>query len=131
MAEDKQLTCVECNAEFTFTASEQDLHAKLGYQNEPKRCPPCREARKKSGKGGPREMHEAVCGDCGNVAKVPFKPTGDKPVYCSDCFPAHRGEAGGGGISSQREMHEAVCSDCGGTTKSILILLLKILLYTH
>ena len=93
MAEDKQLTCVGCNAEFTFTAAEQDLHVELGYTNEPKRCPPCREARKQSGGGGrssQREMHEAVCADCGGVARVPFKPTGDKPVYCSNCFSAHR-----------------------------------------
>ena len=93
MADDKQLTCVECNAEFTFTAADQDLHVKLGYGNEPKRCPPCRAARKQrtgGGRSGPREMHEAVCGDCGGVAKVPFKPTGEKPVYCSNCFPAHR-----------------------------------------
>ena len=40
---------------------------------------------------GPREMHEAVCADCGGVARVPFKPRGDKPVYCSNCFSAHRG----------------------------------------
>ena len=104
MAEDKQLTCVECNTEFTFTAGEQDKHAQLGFTNEPKRCPPCRAARKQSGGfgggggggfrgggGGQREMHEAVCADCGGVARVPFKPRGDKPVYCSNCFSAHRG----------------------------------------
>ena len=97
MAEDKQLTCVECNAEFTFTAGEQERHAELGFTNEPKRCPPCRAARKQSGGfgggggGGQREMHEVVCADCGGVARVPFKPRGDKPVYCSDCFSKHRG----------------------------------------
>jgi len=31
-------------------------------------------------------MHSAVCDDCGNNCKVPFKPTGSKPVFCSDCF---------------------------------------------
>jgi CxxC-x17-CxxC domain-containing protein len=29
---------------------------------------------------------DAVCAKCGKNCKVPFKPTGDKPVYCSDCF---------------------------------------------
>ena len=95
MAEDRQLQCVECSAEFTFTAGEQEKHAQLGFTNEPKRCPPCRAARKQSGGfggggGGQREMHEAVCADCGGVARVPFKPRGDKPVYCSNCFSAHR-----------------------------------------
>lgn len=32
------------------------------------------------------EMHSAVCGDCGNSCKVPFRPNNDKPVYCNDCF---------------------------------------------
>ena len=31
-------------------------------------------------------MHSAVCADCGQSCEVPFKPTGDKPVYCSSCF---------------------------------------------
>ena len=33
-----------------------------------------------------RMMHEATCDKCGNKCEVPFKPTGNKPVYCSDCF---------------------------------------------
>ena len=33
-----------------------------------------------------RMMHEAICDNCGNKCEVPFKPTGGKPVYCSDCF---------------------------------------------
>ena len=31
-------------------------------------------------------MHEATCAKCGNRCEVPFRPTGNKPVYCSDCF---------------------------------------------
>jgi len=27
-----------------------------------------------------------VCDECGKDCKVPFKPSGDKPIYCSDCF---------------------------------------------
>ena len=34
----------------------------------------------------PRMMHEATCDKCGNKCEVPFRPTGNKPVYCSDCF---------------------------------------------
>jgi CxxC-x17-CxxC domain-containing protein len=45
---------------------------------------------------GQREMHEATCSSCGNVARVPFRPRGDKPVYCSDCFSQQRGSSGGG-----------------------------------
>ncbi|MFA6919215.1 MAG: CxxC-x17-CxxC domain-containing protein [Patescibacteria group bacterium] len=31
-------------------------------------------------------MHQAVCSECGKRCEVPFKPTGDRPVYCSECF---------------------------------------------
>lgn len=34
----------------------------------------------------PRQMHEAVCSDCGKTCQIPFRPSGDRPVYCSDCF---------------------------------------------
>ncbi len=36
--------------------------------------------------GGQREMHEVKCASCGGVARVPFVPRGDRPVYCRDCF---------------------------------------------
>lgn len=32
------------------------------------------------------QMHEATCDKCKKQCEVPFKPTGDKPVFCSDCF---------------------------------------------
>jgi CxxC-x17-CxxC domain-containing protein len=36
--------------------------------------------------GGDRQMFKAVCSACGKDCEVPFKPSGNKPVYCSDCF---------------------------------------------
>jgi len=44
----------------------------------------------RGGYGGPREMHKAVCSDCGQECEVPFKPTEGRPVYCRDCFPKHK-----------------------------------------
>mgnify|MGYP001597365666 CR=1 FL=1 len=38
----------------------------------------------------PAEMHKAICSTCGNECEVPFKPSGDKPVYCRDCFAKNR-----------------------------------------
>lgn len=38
----------------------------------------------------PREMHDAVCSDCGQPCKVPFKPSANRPVYCRECFRKHR-----------------------------------------
>lgn len=39
------------------------------------------------------DMHEVTCDKCGKNCKVPFKPTGDKPVYCSDCFRQNEGSS--------------------------------------
>ena len=39
---------------------------------------------------GEREMHKAVCADCGKECEVPFKPSGDRPVYCRDCYRKHK-----------------------------------------
>ena len=36
--------------------------------------------------GFEKEMHNAICDRCGERCEVPFKPTGEKPVYCSNCF---------------------------------------------
>jgi len=104
--QDRSLTCVECNQPFTFSADDQQYHREKGYTNEPKRCPSCRQNRRSSsyssgssygssygsdygssGYGGSRrEMHDAVCAQCGKNTQVPFRPSGDRPVYCSDCF---------------------------------------------
>jgi len=37
-----------------------------------------------------RSMHKAVCADCGKSCDVPFKPSGDRPVYCRECFSKHK-----------------------------------------
>jgi CxxC-x17-CxxC domain-containing protein len=35
-------------------------------------------------------MFKAVCSECGADCEVPFKPSGDKPVLCSQCFKGGR-----------------------------------------
>ena len=85
MYQDKTLVCKGCEQEFVFTAGEQEFYAEKGFENEPSRCKECRDARKKSARR-PREMHTGVCAECGQEAKVPFQPTDDRPIYCSDCF---------------------------------------------
>jgi CxxC-x17-CxxC domain-containing protein len=35
-------------------------------------------------------MFPAVCAQCGQQTQVPFKPSGSRPVYCSDCFSQRR-----------------------------------------
>jgi CxxC-x17-CxxC domain-containing protein len=33
-----------------------------------------------------RVMYTAICADCKKECSIPFKPSGDRPVYCKDCF---------------------------------------------
>jgi len=35
---------------------------------------------------GRSQMFEAVCANCGKKCEVPFRPNGQRPVYCRDCF---------------------------------------------
>ena len=91
MYTDKTLKCKDCGADFVFTAGEQEFYAEKGFVNEPQRCKACRDARKNAGKGA-RTFYEATCASCGNIAKVPFEPKEDRPVYCSECFAKQRGE---------------------------------------
>ena len=44
---DKNLVCRDCGKEFVFTTGEQEFYSQKGFQNEPVRCSPCRQARKK------------------------------------------------------------------------------------
>jgi CxxC-x17-CxxC domain-containing protein len=116
---DQIIACVDCSTEFSFTAKEQEFYAQKGFTSQPKRCKPCRNARKDSSGGGrpqssggyggggsssyggggssyggggnsfgggQREMHSVICAACGTETQVPFKPRGDRPVYCRDCF---------------------------------------------
>lgn len=122
---DKTLSCVDCGADFVFTADDQEFHASRGFTNEPKRCPDCRRARKNargdSGGGygggssygggggggsyaggggggyssGPRQMYPATCAQCGRETEVPFQPRGNRPVYCRDCFRTQAPQGGG------------------------------------
>ncbi|MDE6863404.1 MAG: zinc-ribbon domain containing protein [Eubacterium sp.] len=87
MFEDKTLTCKDCGNDFVFTAGEQEFYAEKGFVNEPQRCKDCRDKRKAAARA-PRELHDAVCANCGAECKVPFVPNGDRPVYCSECFAA-------------------------------------------
>ena len=47
----------------------------------------------KRGKGSRPGMHQATCSNCGKKCEVPFKPTGDRPIYCSDCFEKKGGKS--------------------------------------
>jgi CxxC-x17-CxxC domain-containing protein len=108
--QDKSLVCADCGQDFLFTAGEQEFYERKGFREIPKRCKPCRDARKQrrpdggangnSGNGtrgevdgnrSPRELHDATCASCGVQTRVPFRPSPGRPVYCRDCYANQRG----------------------------------------
>ena len=87
--QDKSLTCVDCGAEFVWTAGEQMFFTDKQFKNEPKRCKACKTKRvsRPAGPSG-RERVETTttCSACGKETTVPFKPTQGRPVLCKECF---------------------------------------------
>ena len=37
-----------------------------------------------------RKLYQIVCADCRKPCEIPFKPSGDRPVYCKECFAARK-----------------------------------------
>lgn len=94
MLEDKILTCKDCGGEFVFSGREQHFFAEKGFANRPQRCRDCRQARRaQNGEKVPAKIHSrpnfsAVCAACNVETTVPFRPRGDRPVYCRACYTA-------------------------------------------
>ncbi len=82
---EKTLNCEECGKDFIFTAGEQEFYEEKGF-TPPKRCPECRAAKKAAG----RQFTKVTCAGCGKETEVPFVPSGDRPVYCRECFEANK-----------------------------------------
>lgn len=74
------------------------------------------------------QMFKATCAECGDQCEVPFKPSGDRPVLCKDCFRGNDGDRDRGprrdsgerfgrdrdrGSRDSAEMFSATCSECG------------------
>jgi CxxC-x17-CxxC domain-containing protein len=39
-----------------------------------------------------RPMYAVVCFECGKDTEIPFKPSGNRPVYCKECFAKRKGQ---------------------------------------
>ncbi len=82
---DRVLKCMDCGAEFVFTAGEQLFFHDKQFKNDPKHCKQCKAKRVR---GGSRVRPETrtTCSQCGEATTVPFKPTQGRPVLCRVCF---------------------------------------------
>ena len=86
MYQDITLKCRDCGNDFVFSAGEQEFYAEKGFQNQPQRCKACRNQRKNATGKPQKEFFTTTCHKCGKEARVPFQPSNDRPVYCSECF---------------------------------------------
>jgi CxxC-x17-CxxC domain-containing protein len=93
--QDKVLTCIDCGAQFVFTAGEQTFFHDKQFKNEPKRCKTCKSKRVAiltappspgNGRHYARVETQATCSQCGKETTVPFRPTQGRPVLCRECF---------------------------------------------
>ena len=108
--QDKVLKCIDCGADFIFTAGEQLFFSDKQFKNEPKRCKGCKSKRAQSlgvsgqsgsGSGGGYSKVETrtTCSGCGKETTVPFKPTQGRPVFCRECFQQKRTAGAAAGAS--------------------------------
>ena len=98
--QDKVLKCIDCGADFVFTAGEQLFFHDKQFKNEPKRCKTCKAKRVSvlgatpapgNGNGGYAKVEtRTTCSQCGKETTVPFKPTQGRPVFCRECFQGRR-----------------------------------------
>ncbi len=96
--QDKVLKCIDCGADFLFTAGEQLFFHDKQFRNEPKRCKTCKTKRVSvfgapGNHGSSRTETRTTRSQCGKETTVPFRPTQGRPVLCRECFQQHRGAA--------------------------------------
>lgn len=85
---DKLLRCHKCQESFVFSVAEQNYFASKGLRNDPKRCANCRILRRleSDGKDVAEYSNVVNCQECNALTVVPFRPRGNKPVYCAPCM---------------------------------------------
>lgn len=97
--QDKVLSCIDCGADFVFTAGEQLFFRDKNFKNQPKRCKNCKSKRvavlaAPPSMGSPQHFTRvetrAICSQCGKETTVPFRPTQGRPIFCRECFTQKR-----------------------------------------
>ena len=88
---DRVLKCIDCGAEFVFTAGEQVFFHDKQFKNDPKHCKQCKAKRARGGEGAPGDADHVlgVRGDDGSLQADPGQ-AGAVPVV----LPKAAGEAG-------------------------------------
>src|SRR5256884_3956085 len=102
--QDKVLKCIDCGADFVFTAGEQLFFHDKAFRNEPKRCKACKAKRvavlgavpSGNHRGGfGKDENRTPCSHCGKETTAPFRPTQGRPGFFRECFQQQRGGGSG------------------------------------
>lgn len=77
--------------EFPKQASQPAVSSRPSRQSNPPGRPDELKPAQSHSQGhaqGRREkiLYKAICADCHKDCEIPFKPTGERPVYCKECF---------------------------------------------
>jgi CxxC-x17-CxxC domain-containing protein len=118
--EDTTIVCVDCGAEFVFTAAEAQVFADKGFVNPPKRCKACRDARKsQQASSGNREGANAFQRSSGGGGGGGGGQGGGRGGYGrgGGGGGGRGGYGGGGGDRGPRQMFPATCAQCGQQTE--------------
>jgi CxxC-x17-CxxC domain-containing protein len=122
--QDRPLQCLDCKNEFIFTAGEQEFYERKGFKEIPKRCKPCRDARKSR-----RSSDGNGYGNGGNGYHANGNGNGNGNSYGNSYGNGNssgngnsngngHGDGGGNRASrSGREMFDATCASCGAPAR--------------
>src|SRR6266542_1690768 len=120
--QDRPLQCLDCKNDFTFTAGEQEFYERKGFKEIPKRCKPCRDARKNRRSNGDADAYGSGYGSgngYGNGNGNGYgNGNGNGNGYGNGNGNGyHGGGGGGGGGRPQRELFDATCASCGAPAR--------------
>jgi CxxC-x17-CxxC domain-containing protein len=83
-----RIRCAECKTYFTLKDGEVEFYVQKEL-NIPKRCQPCRLARKNGTRPVPinkSDPQEVECDHCYRLTEVNFTPKPNSTVYCRVCW---------------------------------------------
>jgi CxxC-x17-CxxC domain-containing protein len=126
--QDRPLQCLDCKNEFIFTAGEQEFYERKGFKEIPKRCKPCRDARKsrRTGDGnGYANTNGYSNGNGGNGGNGYHGANGNGTSGNANGNGNGNGSGNGYGNSNGdarsaragREMFDATCASCGAPAR--------------
>jgi CxxC-x17-CxxC domain-containing protein len=117
--QDRPLQCLDCKNEFIFTAGEQEFYERKGFKEIPKRCKPCRDARKSRRSSDGNGYSNGNGHGNGNGGNGYHDSNGEGANGNGNGYANNNGGDAGGNRASRagREMFDATCASCGAPAR--------------